>query len=228
MSSLGGTAVKSRQAAAQTIADFLATIVATETRFERTGYSHMGATLTDTVLQAGLNYRSVVLPRVQYVLKMYPQAVTTSSFWQVLRDVGPGTVLRWSHPEKIERLIRLIDLFRSRMLETELDVATWLCSTAASNELLSVKGVGPKTVDYLKILVGIPSVAVDRHVKTLFRIVGLEYKDYDDFKSVIYHAAEILNVQPQILDGIIWQYVSVRAREWTTHICGANHLKPEA
>jgi len=227
MSSLDCAAINSKQAAAQTIANFLASVVATETGLERTGYSHMGATLTDTVLQAGLNYRSVVLPRVRHVLDVYPQADTTTNFWQVLCDFGPGTVLRWSNPEKIQRLSRIVDLFLTKNLETESDVASWLSSASAAAELLSIKGVGPKTLDYLKILVGIPSVAVDRHIRTLFRIVGLEYKDYDDFKSVIYQAAEILNTQPQILDGIIWQYVSARSRE-TLHTCATNHVRAEA
>jgi hypothetical protein len=228
MTSLDGAATDSKQAAAQTIANFFASIVATGSGLERTGYSHMGATLTDTVLQAGVNYRSVVLPRVQHILHVYPQAGTTSGFWQLLRDVGPGTVLRWSHPEKIERLNRLVDLLLTKKLETEFDVATWFCSDTAATELLAIKGVGPKTVDYLKILVGIPSIAVDRHVKTLFRIVGLEYRDYDDFKSVMYHAAEILNVQPQILDGVIWQYVSVRSQKWNAQIRGTIQMKPSA
>ncbi len=226
MSSLDSGAIDSKQAAAQTIANFLASVVPTQTALERKGYSHMGATLTDTVLQAGLNYRSVVLPRVQHVLSVYPQAHTTSSFSQVLRDVGPGIVLRWSHPEKIQRLSRLVDLFLTKKLETELDVACWLSSAPAAIELLSIKGIGPKTLDYLKILVGIPSVAVDRHIRTLFRIVGLEYKDYDDFKSVIYQAAEILNIQPQILDGIIWQYVSARSSA-AADTCRTVHLSRE-
>jgi len=228
MPSLNDAVVKNRQAAAQVIANFLTSAVAIESAVERTGYSHMGATLTDTVLQAGLNYRSVVLPRVRCVLNEYPQADTTTRFWQVLRDVGPCTVLRWSHPEKIGRLTRLIALFRKNSLETEWDVATWLCSTTADAELLSINGVGPKTLDYLKILVGIPTVAVDRHVKTLFRIVGLEFTEYDEFKTVIKLVAEILNVPLQVLDGMIWNYISTRPKQSNDQICGESGLAPRA
>jgi hypothetical protein len=199
-------------AAAQTIADYLACTVISESPLERTSYNHMGATLTDTVLQAGLNYRSVVLPRVRYVLVAYPEAVTTTSFWKIMCEVGAYTLLRWSHPEKIDRLNGLVGLLRKNSIETESELAEWLSSTTANENLLSLRGIGPKTVDYLKILVGIPTVAVDRHIKTLFRLLGLEFSEYDDLKSVLCHAAGILRVQPHVLDGIIWQHLSTKAR----------------
>jgi hypothetical protein len=196
------------QAAARTIADYFACAVTIEGELERISYNHMGATLTDTVLQAGLNYRSVVLPRVRHVLVEYPDAQTTTKFWTVLREIGPNTVLRWSHPEKIDRLNRLIELLLAYTIETEAQLSEWLSSNAATEELLSLKGIGPKTVDYLKILVGIPTIAVDRHVKALFKILDLEFSGYEDFRSVLCHAAEILRIPAHILDGIIWQHLS--------------------
>lgn len=194
--------------AARTLADYLAGLVASDSQSERVSYSHMGATLTDTVLQAGLNYRTVVLPRVRYLLNAHPEACTTTSFWNVLCDVGPYKLLRWSHPEKMDRLMRVVDLLRANAVETESELSEWLASIGPTEQLLAVRGIGPKTVDYLKILVGMPTVAVDRHVKALFKLLGLEYRDYEDFRLVVCLAADMLSVQPQVLDGIIWQHVS--------------------
>jgi hypothetical protein len=196
------------RAAAQKIADLFAKFVMHGVPQDRTSYGHMGATLTDTVLQAGLNYRSVVLPRVKYVLTQYPHATTTTRFWDLLCEVGPQAILRWSHPEKIDRLTRLIGLLREKGLETESDLASWLRTLAASEQLLAVRGIGPKSVDYLKILVGIPTVAVDRHVKALFTNLDLAYVSYEHCRTVVCQAALILEVEPHVLDGIIWEYVS--------------------
>jgi endonuclease III len=93
-------------------------------------------------------------------------------------------------------------------LETESDLSKWLCLPGASGELLAIKGIGPKTVDYLKILVGLPTMAVDRHVRSLCQSLGFDFKEYSEFKSVLCIAAEILAIAPQILDGIIWEYLS--------------------
>ena len=38
---------------------------------QRTPYYNMAATLTDSVLQAGMNYKSVVYPRVYNILSKY-------------------------------------------------------------------------------------------------------------------------------------------------------------
>lgn len=48
-------------------------------RLERSpagNYNHMGATITEMILQAGIDYRSVVVPRVQNILRRYPEAAT--------------------------------------------------------------------------------------------------------------------------------------------------------
>ena len=44
---------------------------------------HIGALFTDAILQAGVNYRSVVRPRVERVLFNFPEANTVSSFSNV-------------------------------------------------------------------------------------------------------------------------------------------------
>lgn len=201
-----------QQSAAQKVAEFIGPIIAEIVPGRRTGYLHMGATLTDTVLQAGLNYRSVVLPRVQRLLSVYPQADTTSRFLGVLHAVGPHEMMQWSHPEKINRLLQLTQLLHSTGLETESDLSTWLCSASASGKLLAIKGIGPKTVDYLKILVGLPTIAVDRHVRSLCQSLGFEFKEYSEFQRVLCIAAEILAIAPQVLDGIIWEYLSSRSQ----------------
>jgi hypothetical protein len=200
-----------QQSAAQKVAEFVAPIIADIIPGQRTGYLHMGATLTDTVLQAGLSYRSVVFPRVQRLLSSYPHANTTSRFTVLLHTVGPSELLQWSHPEKISRLVHLTEFLLERSVETESDLYLWFGSPDACGELLAIKGIGPKTVDYLKILVGLPTVAVDRHVKTLCHSLGFEFKRYSEFRNVLCIAAEILAIAPQVLDGILWQYLSSRS-----------------
>ena len=69
-------------------------------------YHHMGATITDAVLQAGLRCETTVWPRVQHVMAIQ-EAATTTGFLTVLRERGGGsstassaTVRPRSHPER--------------------------------------------------------------------------------------------------------------------------------
>lgn len=55
-------------------------------------YNHMGATITDAVLQAGLRYETVVWPRVQRIMELFPEAATASGFLKVLHERGGEVV----------------------------------------------------------------------------------------------------------------------------------------
>lgn len=174
----------------------------------RHGYHHMGATISDTVLQAGLNYRHVVEPRVRKLLLEYPKARTTSDFQELLAFHGLKELLRWNDPEKPRRIMEMTWFFSSEGLQTEDMVCEWLQKPGNPKLLLQLRGVGPKTVDYLKMLVGIPSIAVDRHMKNFVRNIGLQYKEYEDVRRVVGLAADHLGINRNSFDWAVWSYLS--------------------
>jgi len=173
-------------------------------------YEHMGATITDTVLQAGLNYRTVVEPRVQALRQKYPGAKSTTGFLNTIAYEGLKTLLDWNHPEKPQRVLEMTYFFSNERIETEGDLRKWMSHPGNSQLLLGLRGVGPKTLDYLKLLIGIPSVAVDRHIRVVVQEAGLTYKRYADVKEVVGITAEILDVELGSLDRAIWSYMSTR------------------
>src|SRR4051812_46057509 len=54
---------------------------------------HVGAVLAESALQAGLNYKAVVVPRVQRFVKEYPSASTVSGLTALLKSGDIATVL---------------------------------------------------------------------------------------------------------------------------------------
>src|SRR5579862_9257316 len=130
-------------------------------------YKHMGATLADAVLQAGLNYNAVVRPRVLRFLQKFPEATTTSKVLDYVHALGAEQLLNWKDSEKPARFVAVANFFYVRSVETEECLKGWLqkTDTDSQSELRQVRGIGPKTVDYLKMLVCLPAVAVDRHIK---------------------------------------------------------------
>lgn len=177
----------------------------------RTTYQHMGATIADTVLQAGLNYRTVVEPRVKQLMALHPDARTTSGFREIVAFYGLSNILQWNHPEKPRRIMELTWLFSNEGLETENMVRDWLEKPGNSGLLLQLKGVGSKTVDYLKMLVGLPTVPVDRHVRALVGAAGLKYNRYEDVQQVVSLAADNFNIRKDYFDKAIWGYLSANA-----------------
>lgn len=191
------------------LADFILTLpdLNLETP-ERKPYGHMGATLTDAVLQSGLNYRTVVYPRVRSVMERFPSATSTASFWTVLETYTPATVLNWPHPEKLRRLLELASLLLDRQVQTEGDLRRWVLAPGNAELLLSIRGIGRKTVDYLKLLTGVPTIAVDRHVQKLLMMAGVDANGYDEVKSIVLESAEIIKVDAGALDCCLWRHLS--------------------
>jgi hypothetical protein len=170
----------------------------------REPYGHMGATICDAILQAGLNYRTVVAPRVDRILRFWPTAQTTTAFYEKAARFGLTDVLLWSHAVKLDRVVHLTEFLFGRSLDTEDAVADYLSHEAAAAELLALPGVGPKTLDYLKILVGIPTFAVDRHLRRIIEAAGVTYVSYDHAHATLIAAAGQLGLDPGDLDLMLW------------------------
>lgn len=181
------------------------------TRSQRT-YQHMGATITDSILQAGLNYRTVVAPRVNRLLEQYPEAYTTDGFLDIINTYGLRSLINWRHPEKPQRIYELALLLHQHHIDTEDILRYWLQEAESEKLLLQLKGIGPKTIDYLKMLVGLQSIAVDRHIRTFVKAAGLKHTQYEDIRQVVEITAHILALDRNSFDLSIWLYISSQKR----------------
>jgi hypothetical protein len=191
-------------------------------------YNHMGATITDAVLQAGLRYETVVWPKVQHVMEAFPEAATTSGFLAVLRERGGEEVVHWTHPEKLGPMEAVAELFFAEGVETEADLRGWLCGDGGAGagreapdcranvaKLAAVRGMGPKTIDYFKILCGEQdTAAVDLRLMRFLEQASVQTRDYEQARAAIAEPAALLGVSAARLDHSIWTYMSKAGRTW--------------
>lgn len=174
-------------------------------------YRHMGATLCDTILQAGLNYRTVVEPRVERILSFWPRATSSSLFLERIEAFGLESVLDWRDPVKLERIEKLAAFCVDEGLETEESLRGWLVAEKNALALLAQPGVGPKTVDYLKNLVGLSTIPIDRHMTNFLERAGLQCHSYEERQRALLALACCLDVDPRCLDAAIWNLESTSA-----------------
>jgi hypothetical protein len=174
-------------------------------------YNHMGATVADAVLQANMHYATHVKPRVNRILATYPEARTTTAILRLLERISAVEFLSWRGEDRAERFSRVILLFASEHVETEADLRDWLLDTANLVKLRSIKGIGPKTLDYFKILVGVSTCAIDRHLLNFLGLAGLVPSNYGEAQAVINATADILSVDRVYFDHSIWQFMIRRA-----------------
>jgi len=191
---------------ARTIADHAERLGVNEAPLtSRQSCSHLGAILADAALQAGLNYRTVVRPRVDRIQTLYPDAASLLGLVSEVRRVGAETFLNWSHAIKVNRFLRLIDVFKTNGVRNVDDLKVWLFSNDARETMLKLNGVGPKTFDYICCLSGMDHVAVDRHIKSFASEAGVLIDGYRDLQVAVSFAADLLGLSRRDFDAWIWQ-----------------------
>jgi hypothetical protein len=176
----------------------------------RPAYEHAGALLADTILQAGVRYTTVVVPRVRSILEQFPMANTIPLFLELLHLEGACAVLQWKDAEKPSRLLGLVTFLEAEGLHTVADLSAWLLIRENLATLQSLRGIGPKTVDYIQQLAGISRVAVDRHLLGFIAAAGIRTSAYDEASDLVESTASILGVSAIALDRAIWRYQSIR------------------
>lgn len=178
-------------------------------------YDHIGAAIADAVLQAQRDYYSVVAPRTERILKRWPEAKTVSAVLECLKSVSPSEFLDWSDnlsssnylAHRVRRFVEILTLLRNRGVESVADLKDWLTVGDHSARLSAIYGVGPKTTEYIKILVGLQTAAPDTRLREFLAQAGiLSAGDVID-REVINRTADLLSIPRSCFDHSIWQYV---------------------
>lgn len=175
---------------------------------QRTPYYHMGATITDAVLQAGLNYQHVVYPRVFELLTKFKDYKTTCDFIILFQTIPLKKLINWNNEQKLDRITQLSWFLFQNQIENENQLANWLNEDSNILRLLEIKGIGPKTIDYLKMLSGKQSIAIDRHLFKFLELAGVVVKTYEEANLVYCKVAQMMNIQQYELDKKVWTYMS--------------------
>jgi len=176
-------------------------------------YDHVGALFTDIVLQAGLNYRTVVWPRVENILVNHAEKSSREQFQRLIDEEGLQKIMRWKHPEKLRRMCDLLSFAKANHLNTCSDLKSFLQSTHNREKLRRINGFGPKTIDYTLKLLNFDTVAVDRHIYSFVALANISAKGYGVTKQVVEYAADFLQISRSTIDHGIWLYMSKQVQK---------------
>jgi hypothetical protein len=170
----------------------------------RPRYSHMGAILADTALQAGLSYSGIVRPRIDRLLTAFPSADSISGLCSELSKTSASVFLDWSHPEKLQRFNGLIQACRSASVDTLMEFQDWVVTRIAATALRSIRGIGPKSVDYLRMLAGHSAIPMDRHLFNFIAIAGVRTTDYHDGQRAFVDGCALAGIDPAHAEREVW------------------------
>lgn len=180
----------------------------------RKKYSHMGALIVDSILQAGLSYDYIVLPRVKRILSLYHSFVTSLDFLILIHTYDLRQLIQMNNPSKTERIFLLTKLLVDENIMSVDDLSRWIQLESNKNKLRNISGIGPKTIDYMSILSGNDEIAIDRHLYAFLGLAGCKKKTYYESKAIYESASKMLNISLSNLDEGIWDFM--RKREITS------------
>lgn len=179
---------------------------------ERKPYNNMAATLSDAILQAGMNYKTVVMPRISDILYRYSNFTSTCDFIILFQTVPIEQIIKWKNKKKQNTLCNLAWLLYNEGVNSEEDFRQWGRASENEEKLLALDGIGYKTVDYLKLLSGLETIPVDRHLFKFLKDSEIPITTYYDASYIFKSAAKELNIEERLLDKIIWDYMSSRKK----------------
>lgn len=173
-------------------------------------YSHMGVLIADAILQQRRRYKSFVLPRLERIANAWPEATTTSAFLKHL-DRGEFSEVAGVRGRRPEYIRNLAVFLNDKGIESPDQLHAAFDAEDASEflrTLLRVKGVGPKTRDYLGILSGSKRfAAVDSRFQARAEEAGVSnYSSYKHLAAVVEAAAGMLQCEVGDLDKAIWAW----------------------
>jgi thermostable 8-oxoguanine DNA glycosylase len=172
-------------------------------------YNHIGAALADAVLQSNNDYERNVRPRIKRIREVYAQEPSLKDLKWRLKQITVQQYLHWNGTRKPKIFQDLVDLLEREGVNTEDDLREWLQREDSSDKLLNIHFIGQKTADYLKILVGLPTAAMDRHLFGFLKRAGIKVNsDYARGQEIVHRTADLMGVDRAHLDHSIWRYMS--------------------
>lgn len=177
------------------------------------GWDHVGAVIVDAVLQRQRKYTAVVLPRVIRLKNAWPDASTTTGMRRRIESGALSETIAWRESSRLAQISELTTVFELAEIETVDDLRSRLTDPESRADLRAqlrtVKYVGPKTVDYLDILVGLSSgVAIDSRIRKVTSAAGIADDSYAHLAALIREVASEKGWRAGDLDAAIWAFES--------------------
>ncbi|MFF1297165.1 MULTISPECIES: hypothetical protein [unclassified Streptomyces] len=172
------------------------------------GWTHMGVVICDVSFQPRCNYEATLRPRLLRLQLSWPDARTVRGFQGRLATDDLAVAMKFNHAQKVATAHAITDLLAANGVDTRDDLHAWLDHLANRAALRTVKGVGPKSIDYIGNLVGRSHVAVDVHLRTFAADAGVPDLRYEQLRALYEEAAALLGHDKGGLEHAVWRYKS--------------------
>lgn len=180
---------------------------------------HLGSVIVDAVLQARQSYKNTVAPRVAEFERDQPASATLTGFQAFLATGELSEAIRWRGATRLDRIGLIASALAECDIETVSDMheafASEATGEALENRLRQIDGVARKTVNYLRILSGIDTCAIDMRLKRFASEASIEDRSVRHLEEVVAEAAREAHTTQRAIDAAMWAYGQHRSNPAT-------------
>ncbi|WP_406464801.1 hypothetical protein OH768_52970 [Streptomyces sp. NBC_01622] len=168
----------------------------------------MGSVICAASFQPRRKYESTIRPRIRQLQAAWPDAAAVRGFQTRLAMEDLAVAMNFNSPRRVATARGITDLLVTNGIDTRNDLHAWFDHEAGRTALLVVKGVGPKTVDYIGNLVGRSKIAVDVHLRAFAAEAGVSGLKYEQLQEGSEETAALLGHEPGGLEHAVWRFMS--------------------
>jgi thermostable 8-oxoguanine DNA glycosylase len=155
-----------------------------------------------------MNYKTVVLPRVNRILDRYPNYTSIDYFISDLDENTIQEILMWKGVTRQRRFFKLATFLYDQDVYTSQELKSWISIDTNQEHLLQIEGIGPKSIDYLSLLVGNSAIPIDRHLCNFAVMSGVTNTTYSYLSELYKQVCDFLRIEYHKLDCIIWNFMN--------------------
>lgn len=171
------------------------------------GYLHIGATLTDLVLQPHFRkYASQVTPVVKRLQDQYPGCATVSAFISAMEETSPKYFLNLTDGQRARQVYAIAQYLDGEGVETEEKLAAWIRDPEKQRSFKQQRGMTARSLDYLRVLLGEDCVPVDHSIRPLLNRAGVPVDLYAEAQQACEAAYARMNVSARVGYLSCWKY----------------------
>lgn len=183
---------------------------------EEFGYNNPFLIIADAVLSINRQYNTFVKPRIELLKIKFNEINNLDEIYEFICSRGKEEFMNlwnYNHLQRVELLIEIIKFFIEYRKENNFgDDLKAMKHWAHSKKELPIRGIGFKTNQYLRMMLGVSTVKPDVHLHRAVKEAVSKKVSDKEVVSIIESAANKLNLEATSLDHAIWKTKAVSSK----------------
>ena len=171
------------------------------------GSEHIGAFIAEAIMQPGESYKIAIRPLIERLIRDYPEGKTSGHFARLLEEISPKYFLNWKENDKPRRVLAVAKCLHALSIETADELRFIIDDPDFIKAMKDIRGIGNRQIDYLKLLLEIPSETAQEYMNVILKESGVSTVPEEEISVIWDETARLLQKKTSDLLLCVWRYL---------------------